>query len=112
MTTVTVPREVTSQEVTDALRDGLDPSHKVLPGVRIRRSPLFGRPQPSRPEQIAVTAGPMSQAQVTIIPRPGHTDLRVTPGGVLGDLLMNTLGIARRVHRVLLDAPGLRASSP
>lgn len=55
---------------------------QVLGGIR--RSPLFGKPRPSEPEQIAVTAGVMNQAQVTIISRSGHTDLRVTPGGVLG----------------------------
>lgn len=112
MSTVTVPRDVTSEEVVEALRNGLDPTHKVLPGMRIRRSPLFGRPHTSEPKLIAVTAGLMQQAQVRIIPQSGRTDLRVTPGGVLGDLLVNTLGIAPRVRRALLDAPTLDASRP
>lgn len=47
-----------------------------------------------------------------IISRSGHTDLRTTPGGVLGDLLMNARGIARTVDRVQRDAPTLDAGSP
>jgi hypothetical protein len=38
----------------------------------------------------------MVRAQVTVIRRADHTDIRITPGGVAGDLLMNTLGIAAR----------------
>lgn len=110
MPTISVPRaDLTPQEVVEALRSGLDPSHEVLPGMRIRRAPLFGRPRPAGPEMIAVTAGPMAQAQVRIIPKSEHTDFRVTPGGVLGDLVMNVLGIARNVHHVLSRAPGLGA---
>ncbi len=107
MSTVAVPRDVTSKEVLEALRSGLDPRYEVLPGMRMPRSPLFGRPRPSEPELIMVTAGPMVRAQVRIIPRAGRTDLRITPGGVLGDLLMNTLGVAREVRQALLDAPSL-----
>ncbi len=49
----------------------------------------------------------MVRAQVTIIHQADHTDIRITPGGVAGDLLMNTVGIARKIRRVLLDAPGI-----
>ena len=38
----------------------------------------------------------MVRAQVTIIRRADRTDIRITPGGVAGDLLINTFGIARR----------------
>ena len=107
MPTVTVPRNVTSQEVVEALRNGLDPRYEVLPGMQMPRSPLLGRPRPSEPELILVTANPMVRAQVRIIPRAGRTDLRITPAGVLGDLLMNTLGIAREVRQALLNAPSL-----
>jgi hypothetical protein len=54
-----------------------------------------------------VAAGPMVRAQVRIIHRAGRTDLRITPGGVLGDLLMNTFGITREVRQTLLNAPSL-----
>lgn len=110
MSTVTVTRDVTSEKVVEALRDGLDPRYEVLPGMRMPRSPLFGMPRPSGPELIMVTSGTMFRAQVTIIPRGGRTDLRITPGGVSGDLLVNTLGIARRVRQALLNAPHLNAS--
>ena len=111
MPTVKVPRDVTSQEVAEVLRNGLDGRYQVLPGTRMPRSPLFGRPLPGGPELIMVAASSMVRAQVTIVPgpRPGSTDLRVTPSGVLGDLLMNTFGIARQVRQALLDAPGLQA---
>ncbi len=108
MSTITVSREdVTSEEVTDALRTGLDPRYEVQPGMRMPRTPLFGAPRPDQPELILVSSGSMVRAQVRIIRRPGQTDIRVTPGGVLGDLLLNTLGIAPKVRRVLRDAPGL-----
>jgi hypothetical protein len=106
MSTVTIPGNVTSQEVVEALRNGLDARYEVLPGMHMPRSPL-AEPRPGQPELILVTANPMVRAQVRIIPRDGRTDLRITPGGVLGDLLMNTLGVARDVRQTLLDAPGL-----
>ncbi len=108
MFSITAPRDdVTTDEVTDALRTGLDPRYEVVPGMRMPRSPLFGKPHADRPELILVSSSPMARAQVRIIRRPGQTDIRVTPGGLLGDLLMNTLGIAPKVRRVLRDAPGL-----
>jgi hypothetical protein len=72
MSTVAVPRNITSKEVVEALRNGLDPRYEVLPGTRMPRSPLFGSPRPSEPELIMVTAGPMVRAQVRIIPRAAH----------------------------------------
>lgn len=107
MSTVTVSGNVTSTEVAEALRDGLSPRYEVLPGMHMPRSPFFGSPQPGAPELILVTASPMVRAQVRIIPRAGATDLRITPGGVLGDLLVNILGVAREVRNALLNAPGL-----
>jgi hypothetical protein len=109
MSTVSIPRDVTSQEVVKALRNGLDPRYEVQPGMRMPRAP-FGTPRPSSPELIMVAAGPMVRAQVTVVPGTGGTELQITPGGVLGDLLMNTFGVAREVRRALLDAPELRAS--
>lgn len=111
MSTVTVPKDVTSAEVVAALRNGLDGRYQVRPGMRMRRSPLFGKPQPAAPESIVVTGGTMTQAQVTVIPQPGRTDLQVTPGGMLGDLVMNTLGVARAVRQALLNDPTLNAST-
>jgi len=71
----------------------------------------IGSPQAGDPDEIVVGKGPtpMVRAQVTIIRGTGRTDIRITPGGVAGDLLMNTFGIARKIRRVLLDAPSLRS---
>jgi hypothetical protein len=69
----------------------------------------MGSPRTAKPDEIVVGKGPgpMVRAQVSIIRRADHTDIRITPGGVAGDLAMNTLGIARQIRRVLLDAAGL-----
>lgn len=69
----------------------------------------MGRVQAADPDEIMVEKGPspMVRAQVTIVRSADRTDIRITPGGVAGDLLMNTLGIARTVRRVLLNAPGI-----
>ncbi|HEY3957863.1 MAG TPA: hypothetical protein VGM53_31225 [Streptosporangiaceae bacterium] len=109
MSTVTIPRtDITSEQVGAALRNGLDGRYDVFPGMRMNRLPIGG-PQPAGPDEIVVGKGqnPMVRAQVTITRRDGRTDIRITPGGVAGDLLMNTFGIAREVRRVLQEAPGL-----
>jgi hypothetical protein len=92
------------------LRDGLDDRFEVLPGMRMTRIPA-GSPHAASPDEIMVGKGPtpMVRAQVTVIRRAGHTDIRITPGGLAGDLLMNTLGIARTVRHVLLNAPFARS---
>jgi hypothetical protein len=112
MSTVKAPENVTSEQVVAALRNGLDGRYQVQPGKRMRRSPLLGPPRPAAPELIVVTGGTMVQAQVTVIPRAGRTDLQVTPGGILGDLVMNTLGVARKVRQALLSDPTLKATTP
>lgn len=107
MSTITVRRhDVTTEEVTDALRAGLDPRYDVAPGMRMPRVPLFGTPRPDRPELILVSSSAMARAQVKIIRHSGQTDIRVTPGG----LFINTIGMAAKVRRVLRDARDLSPS--
>jgi hypothetical protein len=107
MSTVTVRRhDVTADEVTDALLAGLGPGYDVVPGMRMPRVPLFGKPRPDRPELILVSSGAMGKAQVRIIRHSGQTDIRVTPGG----LVINTVGLAARIRQVLRDAPDLSSS--
>ena len=111
MPTVTIPRtDITSEQVGAALRHGLDDRYDVLPGMRMPQAPI-GSPHPSGPDDIVVGKGssPMVRAQVSIVRRDGHTDIRITPGGLAGDLLMNTFGIARKIRQVLLAAPGIGA---
>jgi hypothetical protein len=107
MSTITVRRrDVTTEEVTDALRAGLDPRYDVVPGMRMPRVPLLGTPRPDRPELILISSSALARAQVKIIRHSGRTDIRVTPGG----LLINTIGIAAKVRRVLRDARDLTSS--
>jgi hypothetical protein len=107
MSTITVRRhDVTTEEVTDVLRAGLDPRYDVVPGMRMPRVPLLGTPRPDRPELILVSSSAMVRAQVRIIRHSGQTDIRVTPGG----LLINTIGFAAKIRRVLRDARNLGSS--
>jgi hypothetical protein len=107
MSTITVRRhDVTTEEVTDALRAGLDPRYDVAPGMRMPRVPLFGTPRPDRAELILVSSSALARAQVKIIRHSGQTDIRVTPGG----LIINTIGLAAKVRSVLRDASDLTSS--
>ena len=107
MSTITVRRhDVTAEEVTDALRAGLDSRYEVVAGMRMPRVPVFGTPRPDRPELILVSSSAMARVQVTVVRHSGQTDIRVAPGG----LVINTLGLAAKVRRVLRDARDLSAS--
>jgi hypothetical protein len=111
MPTVTVPRaDLTTEEVVAALRDGLGDGYNVLPGMAMGR-PAWSGPREGRANTIVVGTGDnrVVKAQVTLVPRDGRTDLRISPGGLAGDLLMNTFGIARTVQRVLASSPILSA---
>jgi hypothetical protein len=39
----------------------------------------------------------------------GQTELRISPGGLTWDWVMNSFGVARKVQRVLASAPNLSA---
>jgi hypothetical protein len=111
MSTVTVPRvDLTAEEVSRVLRDGLGDGYNVLPGMVMSR-PAWAGPHEGPPNSILVGTGSNRavKAQVTLVPRGGQTELRISPGGLLGDLIMNTFGIARQVRQVLASAPSLAA---
>jgi len=111
MSIVTVPREdLTTEDVVTLLRDGLGDRYNVLPGMVIGQAACMG-PQEGRPNTIVVGTGGnrLVKAQVTITTGGGQTQLRVSPGGISADLLFNTLGVARKVRRVLASAPSLSA---
>ncbi|MGH3153631.1 MAG: hypothetical protein ACRDOB_23265 [Streptosporangiaceae bacterium] len=111
MPTVTVPRtDLTTEEVAQVLRDGLPDRYNVVPGMAMGRS-AYSAPHEGQPNMILVGTGAnrIIKAQVTITPRGGQTELRVSPGGLTGDLLYNTLGIAMMIRRVLASAPSLSA---
>jgi hypothetical protein len=111
MSTITVHRsDVTSDEVTDALRQGLGPKYNVLPGVGINWNPV-GNPRPDHPDSIVVRPGSnrFLRAQVKLSRSSGETTLHVSPGGLsLVPRLTNRLGIERKILQVLHDAPSLQ----
>lgn len=109
MPTVTVARgDVTSDEVVKVLRDNLPASYNVLPGMAMGRV-AFMAPHQGTPDTILVGTGSnrVVKAQVTIVRRDGQTDLRISPGGIVSDLVINTFGVARDIRNVLANAPGL-----
>ncbi len=111
MATVTIPREVTSDEMTEVLREGLEPYYNVVPGMRVNNNPL-GRPRPGHPDTILVGTGAntWTRAQVRIISGPQRTEIRITPGGLLGERLVNTFKLGHKIRQAILDAPGLQAN--
>jgi hypothetical protein len=113
MSTITVPRpDLTTDEVVTVLRNGLRPDYNVLPGMAIGQLALQGLKQ-GQPNTIAVGIGDnrIVKAQVTITPRGGQTELRIRPGGVTIDRLVNTFGIAREIRRALANSPSLSERS-
>ena len=111
MRTITVPRDdVTIEEVSEALRQGLGPRYKVLPGMGMNWNPV-GNPRPDKPDMVVVGTGStrLFRAEVTISSRSGQTVLHVIAGGISLPLrLINGFWIARKVRQVLETAPGLR----
>ena len=111
MPTVTVPRaDLTTEEVVSALKDGLGDGYNVLPGKAAGRT-MYQAEHDGRPNQIVVGTGEnrVVKAQVTITPRGGQTELRISAGGLTWDWLMNSFGVAQKVKKVLESAPTLSA---
>jgi hypothetical protein len=109
MSTLTIPRaDLTTEEVVTVLRNGLGENYNVLPGMAMGRTSLQ-EPRKGRPNTIVVCTSRIVKAQVTITPRGGQTELRISPGGLTWDLVVNTLGVGRKVRRVLTNSPDLSA---
>jgi hypothetical protein len=109
MATVTVPRaDLTTAEVVTVLRDGLGPDYNVLPGMAMRRMPFLA-PHEGRPNKIVVGTDDnrVVKAQLTITPRDGRTEVRISPGGFTTTFVVNTFGIVRKIRAVLADSPSL-----
>jgi hypothetical protein len=109
MYTVSIPQaDLSVEDVVDALRDGLGPRYNVLPGSQLIRAP-FSAPVPGSPDTIVVgiDSNRVWRAQVRIVRLPAGSELRISPGGLLSDFVLNALGIARQTRRVLSRAPGL-----
>jgi hypothetical protein len=113
MFTVTVARsDLRTDEVVQALQEGLGPGYNVLPGMRQTRAP-FSEPVPGSPDTIVVGIGNnrVQRAEVDIVRRSGESKIKISPGGLISDLVLNTLVIARRIHRVLASTPQLQTPS-
>ena len=56
----------------------------------------FGRPHPDQTGAILVGKGSNTvlRAEVNIVRRGDHTEFRIRPGGLLGQFILNTFGLA------------------
>jgi hypothetical protein len=110
--TITVPRSgVTTEEVSEVLRQRLGPRYRVVSGKGMNWNPV-GSPRPDQPGKIVVGIGStrLFRAQVTVSPHSGQTELHVLAGGIsLPVRLSNRLWIADKVRRVLQTAPTLNS---
>jgi hypothetical protein len=109
--TVTVPRaDLTTEEVVSALRDGLGDGYNVLPGKAIGRT-MYQAEHDGQANEIVVGTGEnrIVKAQVTITSRGGQTELRISPGGLTWDWVMNSFGVVQKVKKVLESSPVLSA---
>ncbi len=103
MSIVTSQRsDITSSDVAEKLRANLGAGYTILPGKRTVRRPL-AKPQPGTPDTIFVGKGNsrLFTAHVTIVRRSAGTDFQISPGGLGWETFVNTLGIAKRIGRVL-----------
>jgi hypothetical protein len=112
---ITIPRaDLTSEEVTRALRAGLGPHYHVVPGMRMPQGCLFAAEPHQDPDTILVSIGSSRfsnrffRAQVTLTRPHGQTVIRIRPGGTSSEFPVNALGIARKIRQVLASAPGIR----
>ncbi|CAO5183523.1 hypothetical protein FAIPA1_520007 [Frankia sp. AiPs1] len=74
--------------------------------MRTARRPLV-TPEAGEPDVILVGTGSnrLFTAQLTVTGKtPGGTDVRIRPGGLGWETIVNSLTITRRVRRVLTDS--------
>jgi hypothetical protein len=114
MPTITSLRaDVTSEDVTAALRVGLGPHHHVFCGMRMPQACIFAAQPDQDPDTILVSTGSsrlsnqIFRAQVTLTRRSGKTVIRIRPGGTSSEFPINWIGLARKIRRVLASAPGI-----
>jgi hypothetical protein len=100
MPTITIPRSnVTVEEVSDILRDGLGSRYKVLPSVASH----VHHESSGHPNLILVKRHWLEQAVVEVVPSSSETEIHiggaanVTPPG----FLINRASIVRKVNQVL-----------
>jgi hypothetical protein len=113
--TITIPRaDVTSEEVTQALRSGLGPHYRVVAAMRMPQACLFAAKPTRDPDTILVSTGSnrlsnrLFRAQVTLTRPSGQTVIRIRPGGTSSEFPINALRITRKIRQVLANARSLR----
>ncbi len=108
---VTLPGEVSGEQVSRALRDGLPSRFEVQPATKFKGR-LFGySTQPAGPDVSVVTGGAsgLLRAEVTVVrPWRGSTRVRVRSGG---QVIYSAVGIVRKVRRVLIELGGANRPS-
>jgi hypothetical protein len=103
MSTITVAQaNLTGEKVSEALRNGLGPRYSVLAGTRMAQSSR-GTPHPGEADAILVGSGSnrVWRAEVEIIRHARQTSFNVSSGGISWIRLVNNLGIARKIRKVL-----------
>jgi hypothetical protein len=100
--------DVSVEEISEALRDGLGPRYTVLAGMAMNWNPVGG-PRPDHADMITVGTTPIRlfRAEVKVSQQPGETVVHVIAGGI-GPLvrLVNRFWIAGKVRRVLESGLG------
>jgi len=115
MSTITIPRaDVTTAQVSEALRQGLSPRYHVLPGLGVAEDPPLARDRiPVDTILVGTGSNRVFRVEVTISRHSGQTFIDLHPGGLPGAWpgglkLINRLWITRKARYVLQAAPSLR----
>ncbi len=103
MSTVTINRaNVTPEEVAEVLSQKLGTRYQVTPSMSAR----FHREGPDSGSTVLVKRNWLQQAGIRIVSVGGATQLHVSSASsvTLGGLVINRLGIVRKVQHVLANA--------
>ena len=107
---VTVPRpDVTVEEVSTVLRRKLGSRYTVTPSMMAAG---FGKEGPGDTNTLLVVANWLERANVRITAKRNCTEIDVSPGATFFGLirLIHRVGVARKVHQALENAPELAGS--
>lgn len=102
--------DLSVEEVADALRHGLGPRYKVVPGMHMPLKPLAG-PEPTRPDSILVGTHTfrVQAAQVVLTRRSDTISIHVRPRGAIWPFwVFNALRLVPKIRRILRDSTDLR----
>jgi ABC-2 type transport system permease protein len=96
---VTLPGDLTGEQVARALREGLPSRFEVEPATKFKGR-LFGLgTEPAGPDVILVSNG-LGRAEVTVVRASDDKRVRIRSGG---QVLYSALSVASKIRRVLRD---------